>query len=187
MNSHADINCKTPYGETPLLLLCTRNQTASLYYALEILLNRADVNLLATYCEHNALTLVSRFYRHQNLIHCARLLIKRGICVDKTDRNGQTALSIICQLYSGEDLIDIARLLVRKMRDLHSAHDSAYTLVDRGFPRDGEILLGIIENLRDNCEHELSSVRKILNYFNFTNVVILFIVLREASKACYKR
>ena len=106
---------------------------------------------------------MSRFYHHQNLIHCVRLLIKRGISVDKTDRDGQNALSIICQLHNGEDLIDVCRLLVRKMTDLHAAHDSAYILVDRGFPREGEILLGIIENLRDNCEHELSRVSQIWN------------------------
>ena len=92
-----DINFKTGYGETPLLLLCSRNQSGSLLPALQALLRRREIDLQSTYSSYNALNLLIRFnYRHHNLIHCIRLLIKKGINASETDRDDQTALTILC-------------------------------------------------------------------------------------------
>ena len=135
-----DINFKTGYGETPLLLLCTRNQSGSLLPALQALLRRRDVDLQSTYSGYNALNLLIRFYRQPNLIHCVRLLIEKGVNANKIDKDDQTALSVLCHLGHGEDLIDIARLFVRRMLDPGAVIRCSFILADRGLHQESEIL-----------------------------------------------
>ena len=135
-----DINFKTGYGETPLLLLCSRNQSGSLLPALQTLLRRRDVDLRLTYSGYNALNLLLRFYRQPNLINCVSLLIRRGFLTRETDIDGQTALTILCHLYTGEDLIDIARLLVIKTIDPGTVLRCAFILADRGLHQESKIL-----------------------------------------------
>ena len=137
-----NVNCKTRYGETPLLLLCTRNQSDSLLPALQALLRRKDVNIEATYSGYNALNLLIRFYNKENLFRCASLLIRRGIRVDDADGDGLQPLPIACHFYAGHDLIDICRLLVRNMQqdDPATIQRSDFILAERGLQEDSEIL-----------------------------------------------
>jgi len=139
-------DCKTRYGETPLVLLCSRNQSNSLLPALQALLRRDDVDLEATYSGYNSLNLLLRFYRKENLIRCASLLIKQGIRVNETDKDGQKPILILCRFYAGEDLIDICRLLVcRNMVDPATVLEASFILSDRGLFEESMILEEIMK------------------------------------------
>ena len=157
-----NVDCKTRYGETPLLLLCTRNQSDSLLPALQALLRRKDVNIEATYWGYNALNLLIRFYNKENLFRCASLLISRGIRV--VDADGLQPLLIVCHFYSGEDLIDVCRLLVRKMPKDNSSIilKSALILAERGLQQESEIL----EKMTQRQPSELNEVSSFYSKFN---------------------
>ena len=145
------VDCKTRYQETPLLLLCTRNQSDSLLPALEALLKRKDVNLQATYSSYNALNLLTRFYNHHpNFIRCFSLLIRRGISACQTDKDGQNPILLLSHLYSGEDLIDICRLLVRKISDSSTILRAAFILADRGFHQESKIIEKMTQSQQPN-------------------------------------
>jgi len=170
-----NVDCKTRYGETPLLLLCTRNQSDSLLPALQALLSRKDVNIEATYSGYNALNLVIRFYNKENLFRCASLLIRRGIRVVGSD--GLQPLLLVCHFYSGEDLIDVFRLLVRNMPKDNSAIilKSAFILAERGLQQESEIL----ENRVQQQPGELNEVSSFYSKFNHEHSKVVFKLIKQ--------
>jgi len=121
-----DINCKSPKTfNSPLLLLCRYNQSQSLYPAIKILLKRKDIHLQhKNIFGHNALSLVSRYYRRQeDMIDIVRLLVvKYRISVtDAKDPSKRNSLILLCQFYSGENLQELVELL------LDNGSDASYT------------------------------------------------------------
>ena len=71
-----DVNKRDENGRTLLMLLCQKNQTESLFHAVEILLKQENVDVNAKDENgNNALTLLCENYNHDNLIAIVRLLI----------------------------------------------------------------------------------------------------------------
>lgn len=156
-------------------MLCSRNQSDSLLPALQALLKR-DVDLEATYSGYNSLNLLLRFYRQENLFRCASLLIKRGVRVNETDRDGQKPIFLLCRFYAGEDLIDVCRLLVsRNMVDTATALQASFILTDRGLHEESIIL----EKMTQYGEFELNEVSSILPLDALYNFFFNFVYLRK--------
>ena len=172
-----DINFKTGYGETPLLLLCSRNQSGSLLPALQTLLRRRDVDLRLNYSGYSALNLLIRLYRQPHLIHCISLLIGREINVNEMDGDGQSAITILCHLYTGDDLIDIARLLVRNfvMADCPIVDKCASILMNRGFRQEFTILKELASMpLGFNRDPPMNQVRQ-FSFIPFIQISLVYL------------
>jgi len=134
------LNCIDAKGRSPLLLLCSFNQSEELHRYIEILLRRNTVDINwkdKTNC--NALVNLSLYYKGKTLIDIFRLLISRGIDVNSCSNNQWNTLCILTATYYGKDLIDLIRLLVE-----HNAKDrkgwAANFLINRGFTGQSEIV-----------------------------------------------
>lgn len=106
----ADESVKINYAESsnaPLMLLCNNmNQSASVYAALQVLMERKDLEINSTNPSgYNALMILCSHYSREDFWECAELLINRGINVDKKNNSGRNALQLFCINYRGENLI----------------------------------------------------------------------------------
>ena len=82
-----NLNCTTPEGLTPLLLLTWKHNGDSLYKCLAALLKRKDVNVNASdrNGEWNALMYACRHYPGRKLFNIVSLLLGRGIEVTNAE------------------------------------------------------------------------------------------------------
>ena len=155
LDPEVDINYQDyQLNSTPLLLLCMANQSDSLYSALCTLLENEHIDLTVqtTHDNQNALTLLFRYYRKNNLIDCVKLLIKRKVPVDVETRDGRNAFMLLCEHFGADNLVEIAALLLRKMVDLRTANLSLSILRERGFESESDILVFHLRSRRSALE-----------------------------------
>lgn len=138
-----DDHCVDQLGMTPLLLLCRHNQSSDhLRQCIKVILEdgRVDVNYNSArlYGGYNALHFLCWFYPHSDLIDHARLLIDKGIDVNRKTRagafrptlllddqpreydwnssdrgpRGSTPLHLLCFRYRHDNLVDLVQLLI---------------------------------------------------------------------------
>ena len=172
-----DVNSQKSYSRnTPILELCYKNKSENLPIALEILLERKDLNLkLVNSCLHNALTQLCRHYPHDTLIQCVQLLLKRNINVDhKCERAGKSgsALSLLLKHYSGNHLQDIIRLLVERMADRNEVIACAEILRKRDPLQYAKIINEMVKSAQDNKTPPIPSSKPYSNEVT-TNIRIL--------------
>ena len=147
MDMTVNINNTNIYGFTPLMLLCKRHTTHDLLSCLKIFSERKDVDFkVLDGCGDSALSILCRFYSHDNLIGCVRFLLKHGADVDRVTTGPKHPIILLCNHFKGKTLIDIIRLLLRPMRNLDAARKAVRILRDGGKPRDAVILSKLIEN-----------------------------------------
>jgi len=98
-----DVNCINDTGETPLMLLCERNQSDSLYNCVEILLReRPDIDINQTdEFGNNALIRLCYFSLSNKIMEMAELLIDNGIDLEQTNKYGRNALMLLSDRLSG--------------------------------------------------------------------------------------
>jgi len=109
-----NVNCTTPEGLTPLLLLTWKHNGGSLYKCLEVLFKRKDVNV--NVCdkngEWNALMYACRHYPGKKLVKIVELLLDHGIQVTNVSTN---SLILLCKNYScATGLFKLVQLLVSR-------------------------------------------------------------------------
>lgn len=124
MDKSVQINAVNKDGLTPLLLICWKQSSGHLLELVTILLERPDLDVNATDGgEWNALGMACRHFQNKNLLGVVRLLLERGIQVDNTNSENNTALMALCANYgtaSGtrrsnqqqKNFIQIIRLLI---------------------------------------------------------------------------
>ena len=158
MDMTVSINNKNIYGFTPLMLLCKRHR-GDLLSCLKIFSERKDVDFkILDGCGDSALSILCRFYPHDNLIGCVRLLLKHGADVDRATTGPKHPLILLCHHFRGKTLIDIIRLLLRPMRNLDAARKAVRILRDEGKPRDAVILSKLIEHHKVDRPPTLNTV-----------------------------
>ncbi len=145
-----DLNYIDSKGRSPLLLLCSFNQSEHLQRYIEILLKRNTVDVNWKDNDNcSALINLSLYYKGNGLIDIFRLLISRGIDVNSCNNNQWSALCILAATYIGSNLIEIIRLLVE-----HNAKDNkgwaAHFLCNRGFTHESEIVKMLQQAFVDN-------------------------------------
>jgi ankyrin repeat protein len=122
-NPSTDVNVRDADGQTPLMLLCLRNQTISLVDYIKKLLERedVDVNSFDTVDGNgfNALLLLCIQYKHDNLLEIIQLLIANGINVMQTNTNGVTALIWLCQYSKSENIVEVIKVLIANGVNVH--------------------------------------------------------------------
>ncbi len=88
----------------------------------------------------NALTILCRWYRTENLIDVIRLLIKNGIDINCKNIYGANALTELCpNSNNNENLIDVIKLLIKSGINLTDQNCYYFQTVYKGKHRD-EIL-----------------------------------------------
>ena len=108
-------------GDTPLLLLCRHNRSASqLPRCVEAILKRVKVDDEWREQLDKSLQLLCQFYPHDNLLAIVRLLITKGADANAKTTDRWTALHYLCQNYKNENLVDIVRLLVENGADVNA-------------------------------------------------------------------
>ena len=93
IKSGAKVNTKTSSGETVLHLLC-RNKYPSIFLLRFLIRRKVNVQSLNGE-EENALHLLIRFCKSENLVHFIRLLVKAGIDVKAKTKDGSSAASLL--------------------------------------------------------------------------------------------
>ena len=81
---------------------------------IQLLLDNGAYVLQENKLGDNALTVICRYYKRDNLIDLIRLLLSRGVKVNCINSRKQTAIHSLCQHYPGPDLLPILKLLVEK-------------------------------------------------------------------------
>lgn len=98
-----------------------------------------DVN--ATYNGNNALQILLRFSNVKHELEVIRMLIERGIDINKKNHNGDNALNcLLTHRYDGHNTVEIARLLIENGVNVNSksqyGRNAVHNILDMGFNRD---------------------------------------------------
>ena len=140
----------SPVTNTPILLLCRRNNASdSLLPALKMLTDRQDIDLNSKNIEqYSALMHLCRYCFHKSLYDCVKLLIDRGIRVEDRENGGRNSLFFLCQYHTGEDLVPIAQIMINKSGDLDDAAKCSKILWKRKLQKESKSLDSIIRSIR---------------------------------------
>ena len=116
LDSQVDINSvQDSFGRTPLLLLCSTNNSDRLWLYVRILLKRSDLLINAKDKKGtNALLTVCFHYSGKNLFEVVKLLLKRGIDIKARNEFGCNALISLLRNPNLEfsHLLEIVQLLL---------------------------------------------------------------------------
>ena len=165
-------------ANTALLTLVRYNNSESLLPVLKKLVEfeevRGQINV-TNKLGYNALLSTCRYFVQTSTINCVRLLVNLGINVNAKVKstNGTSAIEFLCDKYNGGNLVDIARLLLYNKCDLDDASKAVDLLRNRNLRRDADVLLKIIESLRQNKEEWAQSQVKPMGFCNY----LLFLLL----------
>ena len=179
---------------TPLLMLCCYNNSESLLPVLKQLLNfqevSAQLNLTNKY-GLNAISFLCLYSSNKATIDCVRLLVNLGIDVNAKVKSSKdtSAIELLCDRYEGGNLVDIARLMLYNKCDLDDASRAVDFLKNRNLRRDADVLLKIIESLRQSSGKRVHSKMKPTEscIYLFILLLILFFCLfcnRKKMKCC---
>ena len=153
------------------------NNSESLLPVLKQLLNfqevLAQLNLTKKY-GLNAISFLCLYSSNKATIDCVRLLVNLGINVNAKVKstNGTSAIEFLCDKYKGGNLVDIARLLLYHNCDLDDASRAVDFLKNRNLRRDADVLLKIIESLRQNSGKRVHSKVELIR-----SCIYLFFIL----------
>ena len=123
MDKSVHINAVNKDGLTALLLVCWKQSSGDLQQLVTILLEHPDLDVNVTDGgQWNALGMACRHCQNKNLLDVVRLLLERGIQVNNTNGEGNSALMALCANYGSKryqrndkqqkNFIKIVRLLI---------------------------------------------------------------------------
>ena len=164
-------------ANTALLTLVRYNNSESLLPVLKKLVEfeevRGQINV-TNKLGYNALLSTCRYFVQTSTINCVRLLVNLGINVNAKVKstNGTSAIEFLCDKYKGGNLVDIARLLLYHNCDLDDASRAVDFLKNRNLRRDADVLLKIIESLRQNSGKRVHSKVELIR-----SCIYLFFIL----------
>ena len=99
---NVNVNCIDACNRTPLLLLCLKNRSKSLFRALEVLLNCDSVDINAKDRDgFNAISLVCLYEGSPMLAEIIKLLTRYGADIHATTNQGWTVIHALCNNFNG--------------------------------------------------------------------------------------
>ena len=107
-----DVNLNDDFGHSPLMLLCLKNRSESFDSYVEKLIQRPDVNVRAMNNERcNALHIICSSHRLHISDKLIVALIRKGIDIADTNKDGMKSLDLLCEHYAGVNVNDLIRHL----------------------------------------------------------------------------
>ena len=196
--SGVNINCIDSDGNSPIILLCWKNQSNDLFACLDLLIRanisntmhletinsgfnwKANINITDRQ-GWNALCVLCRYCGKDNLIEFVQLMIQNGVEINK---NSNPVL-LLCEYFNNSNLIDIIKLLLQSGADVNTKTEdgwNALQILCRYYPNENLIdliRLLISQGIDINCNNSWNAMLVLCRYYMKDNLIELMRLLIE--------